>query len=183
MHDLYLSRRICCRMMAPVVENVVREAAHRGAVAERRRHMTGLRIVAGAGAVPKAPCSRCQADGCPWDRIADKPICPDCQEKLALGEGPPLVEKPDPQHCCAICGQGGTVRYLTYPLHLKEPLEIDLCASHLQALLYRRLDRSAFQVLVERLESLSVTTQQVFLLHNAFYDPAGRPLQPIADTW
>ena len=145
--------------------------------------MTGLRIVAGAEALPTHPCSRCQADGCPWDRIADKPICPDCQEKLALGEGPPLLEKPDPQNCCAICERPGTVRYLTYPLHLQQPLEIELCASHLQALLYRRLDRSAFQLLVERLESLSVTTQQVFLLHNAFYDPGGRPLQPIVETW
>src|SRR5690348_2293983 len=101
----------------------------RGPVWEERRHrMTGLRIVAGTGEVPIIPCIRCQADGCPWDRIADKPICPDCQEKLALGEGPPLVEKPDGANCCAICGQAGTVRYLTYPLHLKEPLEIELCA-------------------------------------------------------
>jgi hypothetical protein len=145
--------------------------------------MTGLRIVAGTGEVPMIPCIRCQADGCPWDRIADKAICPDCQEKLALGEGPPLVEKPDGANCCAICDQPGTVRYLTYPLHSKAPLEIELCADHLQALLYRRLDRLAFQRLVERLESLSVTTQQVFLLHNAFYDAGGRPLQPIVEAW
>jgi len=145
--------------------------------------MTGLRIVAGTEAVPTTPCIRCQADGCPWDRIADKAICPDCQEKVALGDAAPLVEKPDARNCCAICGQAGTVRYLTYPLHLKQPLEIELCAGHLQALLYRRLDHSAFQLLVERLESLSVTTQPVFLLHNAFYDPSGRPLQPIVETW
>ena len=49
--------------------------------------MTGMRIVAGKGVVPKTPCIRCQADGCPWDRIADKPICPDCQERLAMGVG------------------------------------------------------------------------------------------------
>jgi hypothetical protein len=145
--------------------------------------MTGLRIVAGQGVVPTTPCSRCQADGCPWDRIADKPICPDCQERLALGEGPPLAEKLDKSHCCAVCDEPGTVRYLTYPLHLKEPLEIDLCGHHLQALLYRRLDRPAFQHLVERLEHVGVKTQQIFLLHSAFYDPAGRPLQPVVETW
>ncbi len=145
--------------------------------------MTGLRIVAGKDVVAMTPCSRCQADGCPWDHIADKSICPDCQEKLALGEGPPLVEKLDKGHCCVICGHTGTIRYLTYPLHLKEPLEIDLCGTHLQALLYRRLDRLAFQHLVERLENVGVTTQQIFLLHNAFYDPAGRPLQPVVDSW
>ena len=135
--------------------------------------MTGLRIVAGHDVIPHTPCVRCQADGCPWDRIADKPICPDCQEKLALGEGPPLVEKLDRDQVCAICTEPGTVRYLTYPLNLKEPLEIDLCGHHLQALLYRRLDRTAFQHLVELLDDLGVTTQQVFLLHNAFYDAAG----------
>jgi hypothetical protein len=145
--------------------------------------MTGLRIVAGHGAESMTPCVRCQAEGCPWDRIADKPICPDCQEKLALGEGPPLAEKLDKSLCCAICNEAGAVRYLTYPLHLKEPLEIDLCGHHLQALLYRRLDRSAFQHLVERLEHVGVTTQQIFLLHNAFYDPAGRPLQPVVEGW
>ena len=145
--------------------------------------MTGLRIVAGIEVVPTTPCIRCQADGCPWDRIADKPMCPDCQERLAMGEGPPLIEKPDRGHSCAICAQTGTLRYLTYPLHLKEPLEIDLCGEHLQALLYRRLDRTAFQHLVERLEDVGVQTQQIFLLHNAFYDPAGRPLQPVIEAW
>ena len=100
-----------------------------------------------------------------------------------MGEGPPLIEKPDRGHSCAICAQTGTLRYLTYPLHLKEPLEIDLCGEHLQALLYRRLDRTAFQHLVERLEDVGVQTQQIFLLHNAFYDPAGRPLQPVIEAW
>jgi hypothetical protein len=145
--------------------------------------MTGLRILAGYSIEATMPCVRCQADGCPWDRIADKPICPDCQERLAVGEGPPLAEKLDRSHVCAICGEAGTVQYLTYPLHLKEPLAIDLCGHHLQALLDRRLDRKSFQHLVERLDELGVTTQQVFLLHNAFYDPAGRPLQPVVESW
>jgi hypothetical protein len=145
--------------------------------------MTGLRIVAGQSVVALAPCIRCQSDGCPWDRIGDKPICPDCQERLALGEGPPLAEKLDRSHSCAICGEAGTVPYLTYPLHLKEPLEIDLCGHHLEALLYRRLDRPSFQHLVEMLDNVGVTIQQVFLLHSAFYDTAGRPLQPVVESW
>jgi hypothetical protein len=145
--------------------------------------MAGLRIVAGMEVMPTTPCNRCQADGCPWDRIGDKPICPDCQEKVAQGEEPALVEKVDFTHSCAICEHTGTVRYLTYPLHLKEPLEIHLCGEHLKALLYRRLDRSAFQHLVERLDSLGLTTQQIFLLHNAFYDAVGRQLQPVTETW
>jgi hypothetical protein len=28
-----------------------------------------------------------------------------------------------------------------------------------------------------------LTTQQIFLLHNAFYDATGRQLQPVTETW
>jgi len=145
--------------------------------------MNGLRIVTGQGTIPLTPCSRCQADGCPWDYIADKPICPDCQERIAMGESAPIAERLDKSHACAICGITGTVRYLTYPLHLSEPLEIDLCGEHLQGLLYRRLDRLAYLHLTGQLEDVGVNSQQIFLLHNAFYDEYGLPLQPVADTW
>jgi hypothetical protein len=142
--------------------------------------MEGLRWVKGGGQAAEAPCSRCQAAGCPWDRIAGKPICPDCQEQLALGEGAPLVEKAE-KRPCAVCQQVGTLCYLTYPLHASEPVELDLCAQHFHALLRRRLDRYAFLQLCRQLQGLGVASQQVFLLHEAFYDNHGRPLQPVPD--
>jgi hypothetical protein len=109
-------------------------------------------------------------------------MCPDCQESLALGAGPALAERVEPRRCAA-CRRTGTVRYLTYPLHTAEPLEIDLCARHFQALIARRLDRAAYHQLIRQLRALGVTARQVFLLHEAFYDDQGASLQPVPDSW
>jgi hypothetical protein len=142
--------------------------------------MEGLRLVSATGQSPLAPCIRCQATGCPWDRIGDHVICPDCQEQLALGEGDPLVERLC-RHHCAVCGQTGTVRYLTYPLHAREPMEIDLCPRHFHAFLGRRLDRYAYRTLSRCLQAMGLSVRQVFLLHEAFYDERGHPLQPVPE--
>src|SRR5262249_59669451 len=39
------------------------------------------------------PCCRCGKLAQGWDRIVDKAYCPECQESLASGEAPPLVER------------------------------------------------------------------------------------------
>jgi hypothetical protein len=99
---------------------------------------------------------------------------------LALGEGEPLVERLIGRRC-TVCGSGGTVPYLTYPLHASDPLEVDLCPAHFHALMGRRLDRPAFRILSRHLQNLGMSVQQVFLLHEAFYDENGRPLQPVRE--
>ena len=142
--------------------------------------MEGLRMVSGTGHSPLAPCCRCQSTGCPWDRIGEHVICPDCQEQLVLGEGDPLVEKLR-NNGCAVCNHLGTVRYLTFPLHAREPMEIDLCPEHFHAFIARRLDRSAFRILGKRLQALGLSARQVFLLHEAFYDDRGHPIQPVPE--
>src|SRR5262245_3089597 len=113
--------------------------------------MEGLRKVSGSGHSPVAACTRCQATGCPWDRIGIQAICPDCQEKLAMGEGEALVERLVP-HRCAVCQQCGTVPYLTFPLHAREPMAVDLCPPHFHALMGRRLDRYAYRCLARLLQ-------------------------------
>lgn len=143
--------------------------------------MEGLRLIKASGHSQLAPCSRCQSTGCPWDRIGENVICPDCQEQLALGEGEPLVEKVRPL-ACAVCGHMGTVRYLTFPLHARDPMEIDLCSEHFHAFIGRRLDRSAFRILSRRLQALGLSVRQVFLLHEAFYDERGHPIQPVPEV-
>jgi hypothetical protein len=60
---------------------------------------------------------------------------------------------------------------------------MDLCARHFQALLGRRLDHVAFYQLSRQLEAVGVAVRQVFLLHEAFYDGHGRPLQPVAEPY
>ncbi len=142
--------------------------------------MQGLRLVSATGHSPLAPCSRCQSTGCPWDRIGDNVICPDCQEQLALGEGEALVERLRPNRC-AVCAEIGTVRYLTFPLHAREPMEIDLCPRHFHAFLGRRLDRYAYRSLSKALQALGLSVRQIFLLHEAFYDERGHPLQPVPE--
>jgi hypothetical protein len=142
--------------------------------------MEGLRLVSATGHSPLAACDRCQATGCPWDRIGEHVICPDCQEQLALGEGEALVERLRP-HRCAVCSTLGTVRYLTYPLHARDPMEIDLCPQHFHALMGRRLDRYAYRALSRSLQGLGLSVRQIFLLHEAFYDERGHPLQPVPE--
>jgi hypothetical protein len=142
----------------------------------------GLRLLRDVESSPAQPCGRCGAAGCPWDRIAGCPMCPDCQEALALGEAPPLREQIEPRPC-AVCQRIGTLRYLTYPLHSAEPIEIDLCGGHFEALLGRRLQRRAFRRLSQQLQMLGVAVKQIFLLHEAFYDPKGCSLQPIQESW
>ena len=141
--------------------------------------MGGLRVVKG-GSVSQGPCGRCRATGCPWDHIAGEPICPDCQENLAQGEGEPLIVRTE-KNRCAVCEQRGTICYLTYPLHAAEPVEMDLCPRHFHALLARRLDRHAYHQLGRQLQMLGLATRQVFLLHEAFYDEQGQSLQPVPD--
>jgi hypothetical protein len=144
--------------------------------------MEGMRLVEGLTLSALIPCMRCQSDGCPWDRIAGKPICPDCQEALALGEAPALVERAERKRCL-VCQHLGTVRYLTFPLRSTEAVEFDLCPRHFEALLSRRLDRHAHLQLSRQLNSLGLSAKQVFLLHEAFYDDNGRALQPVPEGY
>jgi hypothetical protein len=123
------------------------------------------------------PCSRCAQSQQRWDRIAGKAYCPDCLETLALGEGKPLVERTSEKRC-AICDQAGTLCYLTFPLGAAAPVEMDLCADHLRSLVGRRLNPTAFRQLSRSLSALGLTSAEIFLLHDAFYDRQGRALQP-----
>ena len=142
--------------------------------------MDGMRMIRGARLRPTLPCGRCGAAEGRWDRIVGKVYCPNCEEALAQGEAPPLVE-PARNHACAVCQRRGTVPYLTFPLHSAAPLEIDLCGEHLRALLGRRLAPHAFRQLCRRLRTLRLDAEDLFLLHEAFYDGRGRALQPVAD--
>lgn len=123
------------------------------------------------------PCCRCgQTEGC-WDRIAGKAYCPDCQEMLAIGEGDPLVE-PTEKRRCAVCNRVGTVCFHTFPLQVLTPVLIDLCSEHLRGLLGRRLSPFAFLQLQRQLQKFGVKAQNLFLLHDAFYNHQGQALQP-----
>ena len=142
--------------------------------------MEGVRLISADGIDRNAPCSQCEATGCQWDRIVDLPFCPDCEEKLAAGEGASLVIRAQ-KVPCAICDRLGTVPFRFFPLHAKKVLELHLCADHFRALLGRRLGPMAFQVLQRRLQKLRLRADQVFLLHEVFYDSLGRALQPVDD--
>jgi hypothetical protein len=87
------------------------------------------------------------------------------------------------KHNCAICDHAGTLRYVTYPLRGTRAVEIDLCGAHFQALLGRRLDRYALKQFCRQLQTHGIQAQQLFLLHEAFYDEKGKPLQPVPDTF
>jgi hypothetical protein len=79
---------------------------------------------------------------------------------------------------CAICERSATLCYLTFPLGAPKPVEMDLCAEHLRSLIGRHLKPTAFRQLSRRLSTLGLTSEEIFLLHDAFYDRHGRALQP-----
>jgi hypothetical protein len=139
--------------------------------------MERLRMTALSRAALRARCSRCPAGDRHWDRVAGKAYCPNCQEAIALGEAAPLMERPE-QRRCSICDRAGTVRFLTFPLNHAAALELDVCSLHLADLVARKLSRHAFRQLQRQLLSLNVQTDEVFLLHNEFYDREGQALRP-----
>ncbi len=139
--------------------------------------MESLRLAPGQRKPAVLPCCRCTSTERSWDRIAGKVYCPECQEALVMGLADPLVERTE-KHPCGACGRIGTVRFLTFPLQGATPVEMDLCPEHLRALLGRRLSSAAFGQLRRRLRSLNLGVEQIFLLHDAFYDERGRALQP-----
>lgn len=142
--------------------------------------MDSIHLASADSIFPKIPCSRCTDETRWWDRIAGKTYCPNCMEALAMGEGDPLIARTDRQRC-AVCYHLGTVRYVTFPLHSRRPVEIDLCPEHLRALVARRLGPHAFEQLRRQLRSLDLEVAEIFLLHEAFYDDGGRALQPAVE--
>jgi hypothetical protein len=139
--------------------------------------MDGLRVVASAAISPHEPCCRCRAEGSQWDRVNGLPCCPDCQESLVQGEGDPLTFRTERRRC-VVCGRAGSVRFLTMPLRPREPVEMDLCATHVRGLLARNLDATAYAQLRRQLSVVGLSPRGIFLLHEAFYDDEGRALQP-----
>lgn len=144
-----------------------------------KRNMESLRLAPLESVFPRLACCRCLDSTRPWDRIAGKTFCPNCLERLAEGDGDPLVERTDKRRC-AVCQHQGTIRYLTFPLHSRRPVEVDLCSEHLRALVPRRLGPHAFEQLRRQIEKVGLHTGHIFMLHEAFYDTDGRAIQPIA---
>ena len=143
--------------------------------------MESLRLAPADSVFPKIACCRCADGARAWDRIAGKTYCPSCLELMAMGEGDPVVERTDRRRC-AVCFHQGTLRYLTFPLRSRRPVEIDLCAEHMRCLVGRRLGPHAYEQLRRQLVALGIEPREIFLLHEAFYDARGRALQP-AGEW
>jgi hypothetical protein len=141
--------------------------------------MDGLRMVP-VESGPAPACDRCGATGQRWDRIGGRPYCPDCEESLIRGEGAPLVVATE-KHRCRVCDCAGTVPYQTLPLDTPALLALDLCPRHFRDLLGRRLAPSAVAQLRRQLRALNLRPDQVFLLHEAFYDAEGRAQLPVHD--
>jgi hypothetical protein len=131
---------------------------------------------------PKLPCCRCGDEARWWDRVGGKTFCPGCLEAIVNGSGEPVIERADRRRC-AICHHGVTLRYLTFPLQSRRPLELDLCGDHLRALIARRLGPHAFAQLRRQLHGLGLDADMIFLLHEAFYDDQGRALQPVLESY
>jgi hypothetical protein len=144
--------------------------------------MEFVRLAPAESVFPRLPCCRCHDPARFWDRIGGKTYCPGCLEAIVSGEGEPILERADRRRC-AICHHGVTLRYLTFPLQSRRPVELDLCGEHLRALSARRLGPHAFGQLRRQLHGLGLDVNLIFLLHEAFYDEQGRALQPVEEAY
>jgi hypothetical protein len=158
-----------------------------GATARRPRSfyaqvstMSSIRLAAADSFTLWTPCCRCGATALGWDAIAGQSYCPSCEEAIVQGDGEPLIATTQRRQCC-VCPTVGTVTVQTYPLNASRPLEMDLCPTHLRALLGRRLGVSAYSQLRRQLAGLGLEVHDVFLLHEAFYDSLGRALLPAGE--
>jgi hypothetical protein len=143
--------------------------------------MERLRVLAGTKMPGMAECSRCATGHRHWDRVGGKPICPNCQEAMIQGEAAPLIERAEPRRC-VVCGKIGTIRFLTYPINAAQPIELDICGEHLQALVGRRLGPFAYHQLRRQLRNVQLHPEDVFLLHSAFYNLEGKALRPAVEV-
>jgi hypothetical protein len=143
--------------------------------------MDSIRLAPTGSVFPQIPCCRCGDNTRSWDRLAGKTYCPNCTEALAIGDADPIVERTDKRRC-TVCHHLGTIRFLTFPLNSRRPVEMDLCSEHLRALVARRLGPHAFEQLRRQLFALGLEVTEIFLLHEAFYDDQGRAIQP-AGEW
>jgi hypothetical protein len=143
--------------------------------------MESIRLLTADSLPLLLPCCRCGQARASWDRIASKAYCPNCQELLIVGEADPLVERTE-KNCCAICNHQGTVCFQTFPWQTMTPLAIDLCPDHLRCLIGRRLNPQAYLQLCRKLILLGFHAEQLFLLHQAFYDGNGQALQPAIEV-
>ncbi len=142
--------------------------------------MDSMRLAPTGSVYPQNACCRCADTTRAWDRVAGKTYCPNCMEALAMGEADPLVEKTDKRRC-TVCHHQGTLRFLTFPLNSRRPVEMDLCSEHLRALIGRRLGPHAFEQMRRQLFNLGLEVADIFLLHEAFYDDQGRAIQPAVE--
>jgi hypothetical protein len=142
--------------------------------------MDNMRLAPNGSVFPQIPCCRCGDKTRAWDRLAGKTYCPNCMEALAIGEADPITEKTDKRRC-TVCHHLGTLRFMTFPLNSRRPVEMDLCSEHLRALVGRRLESQAFEQLRRQLLALGLEVSEIFLLHEAFYDEEGRAIQPAAE--
>src|SRR4051812_31772717 len=73
-----------------------------------RQRMDSLRLAPSQTELAIQPCTRCETTDRRWDRIADKPFCPECQEALVLGQAAPFRERTE-RNLCAVCSKTGTL--------------------------------------------------------------------------
>ncbi len=142
--------------------------------------MKGIQFAPTQSVAPLVPCCRCTVADRPWDRIAGKAYCPNCQEGLARGEAAPLIERTE-KNSCAVCNHLGTVCFHSFPLNAPAPVEMHLCPEHLRGLLGRRLKPHAYHQLCRQLRTLGLAADDVFLLHGGFYNEHGLALQPAVE--
>jgi hypothetical protein len=141
------------------------------------QHMDSIRMAPEGSFALWQPCCRCGTNALGWDRIAGKPYCPDCQEAIIQGEEEPLVEQTQRVPCSA-CQAIGSITVQTFPRQASRPVELKLCPDHLRGLLGRNLAASAYGQLRRQFALVGLSVQEVFLLHEAFYDAKGRARRP-----
>ena len=117
--------------------------------------MESLRLAPADSIFPKIPCSRCADHSRGGTGSSAKPIARTASKRWRGERRSPLWKKPI-AGVVAICHHLGTVRYVTFPLHSRRPVEMELCSEHLRALIVRRLGPHGFEQLRRQLHNLGI---------------------------
>jgi hypothetical protein len=126
-----------------------------------------------------APCWYCKAKGLRWDRLGGLPVCPDCQEMLALGTAEPAIQIPSSKGMCCVCSWPTVVSFQTSPRGSDSWLNVPLCAGHFRRSLGRCLLPGEHKRVALYLRSRGHSANAVYLFHDAFYDPKGLAVLPV----
>ncbi len=122
-------------------------------------------------------CNRCADTERPQEKLGWIAYCRDCISAILKGEQEHIRIDPKTGDRCTVCYETGAVAFETKPTSHPLNLILWLCQTHLRDLFHKNLGPHGFDQLRKSVETMDLSTDQIFLLRKEFYDINGHALQ------